>query len=704
MADIEKVKRNIQRMIDQGAPETDIDTYLSSEGVTVSDLKSQPEKTSALGALWQGLKQGSTFGFGDELQAGVAAGTVGLMNKLGMDTGGLTAKDAYGQALSDFRGDLQKSREDRKYLTGLGELGGAVITGGAGLQRAPAALGAMARQAPVRTGAALGALSGGVYGFGSGEGGLQERLKDAASGTALGGITGGAAVPVARAVGAGLGSIGTKLKEPFVDITERVTKQPFVKPEEKAIDKVVSKLKKDFPDEADFKAALDEWINTEDLGLAEIAGKQTQRLARGSAQYPSGEQFAGEYIYEKRIPTIRDSIKSTFSETISPSRNIYDTIDSVVEKGRAKASPLYDKAYASNTAITDQSINTILERPAVKKALKDGIQIMRNEGRYLGAPDPELKAIVRDLSAVGKMDDVNGAIAGGFSLRTLDHTKRALDEMIGREIRSGGTASDLIAAKNDLVSILDKADKSGAYKKAREVSGDYLTHKSAIESGRKFMKTDKLLLERQLKDMTEAQRESFKDGVVQQLRDVVDNSNDRSNLYNQVLGKNQTMRDKLKTILSDAEYKEMENGLRGAERLYNFKNSLGNSITAAKQIDAGEFTPDELSLLDVASDRLAFSPTAAALSLSRHAIKKVSQSMSDDMAGEVSKILFETDPNKKLELLKKIQSSKSLQPQQKTEMLQTYYAMDDFIKNVNSAKVGFTAGAGTGAMMPKNEQ
>lgn len=42
MADIDKIKRNIGRMIDQGAPETDIDSYVASEGVTIDQLKSAP--------------------------------------------------------------------------------------------------------------------------------------------------------------------------------------------------------------------------------------------------------------------------------------------------------------------------------------------------------------------------------------------------------------------------------------------------------------------------------------------------------------------------------------------------------------------------------------------------------------------------------------------------------------------------------------
>lgn len=47
MADIAKVKRNIQRMIDQGAPETDIDAYVSEEGLTPEALRAAPASMTA---------------------------------------------------------------------------------------------------------------------------------------------------------------------------------------------------------------------------------------------------------------------------------------------------------------------------------------------------------------------------------------------------------------------------------------------------------------------------------------------------------------------------------------------------------------------------------------------------------------------------------------------------------------------------------
>lgn len=42
MSDIERIKSNIQALVDNGAPETDIDAYVASEGVSLADLADKP--------------------------------------------------------------------------------------------------------------------------------------------------------------------------------------------------------------------------------------------------------------------------------------------------------------------------------------------------------------------------------------------------------------------------------------------------------------------------------------------------------------------------------------------------------------------------------------------------------------------------------------------------------------------------------------
>ena len=42
MADIQRIKGNIAKMIVQNAPETDIDAYVAAEGVSLDELRAKP--------------------------------------------------------------------------------------------------------------------------------------------------------------------------------------------------------------------------------------------------------------------------------------------------------------------------------------------------------------------------------------------------------------------------------------------------------------------------------------------------------------------------------------------------------------------------------------------------------------------------------------------------------------------------------------
>ena len=127
-----------------------------------------PEPTTGqrIGAATLGAFDTMTLGIGDEALAYIRS----KLNE------GVSYEDALAQAIS-----RQKSFEEAApgaYLSG--QVGGALLpalgtTGLAGRF----ATNAM-RTAPLKTAAGLGALEGGLYGLGSGEGGAAERAKSAA--------------------------------------------------------------------------------------------------------------------------------------------------------------------------------------------------------------------------------------------------------------------------------------------------------------------------------------------------------------------------------------------------------------------------------------------------------------------------------------------------------------------------------------------
>lgn len=67
MADLARIKNNVAKMVAQNAPESDIDGYIASEGVTIEDVRNyKPEKDYTLGRLGT-IDRGATFGLGRKL-------------------------------------------------------------------------------------------------------------------------------------------------------------------------------------------------------------------------------------------------------------------------------------------------------------------------------------------------------------------------------------------------------------------------------------------------------------------------------------------------------------------------------------------------------------------------------------------------------------------------------------------------------------
>lgn len=165
-------------------------------------------KVSRLSALGATAGQGVTFGLGDELQAATAATYANLF-------GGVPWKEGYAEALGGAREDISAAREQYPIQSILSEIGGGVATGsalgklaGAAAPRSMQALQNVARAHPIAAATAGGVGSGALYGFGTSEGGLRERLAGTGTGAVFGGLGGHVGGHVASKVAPVLGALG----------------------------------------------------------------------------------------------------------------------------------------------------------------------------------------------------------------------------------------------------------------------------------------------------------------------------------------------------------------------------------------------------------------------------------------------------------------------------------------------------------------
>lgn len=151
---------------------------------------------TGLEAALIGARQGVTFGFGDEINAGIRAA--------GDFLGGKPFGEAYDERLAHERGLLDQTRQENPLSSFAGEMGGSMLIPGAAMKS-----GATVGQNALRVGLA-GAGTGGLYGFGEGEGGLVPRAQSAGVGAAVGGAVGTAAPFAIRGVERALDSRATR--------------------------------------------------------------------------------------------------------------------------------------------------------------------------------------------------------------------------------------------------------------------------------------------------------------------------------------------------------------------------------------------------------------------------------------------------------------------------------------------------------------
>lgn len=191
---------------------------LSAPGGAFADLIPEKPENAArrsqgvlgtVDAAVRGAADAATFGFMDEIAAGLGAAT------------------GIGGTFGDYEGNLRRQRgidkadeEVNKIARIGGQLAGGVGTG-VGLARNGATLmrGGMSLPAAVGAGALEGAAYGGAYGAGSAE---EDRLSGAVDGAKVGAVIGGAVPIIARGIGAATRPLSTPAeRQAAVDVFER---------------------------------------------------------------------------------------------------------------------------------------------------------------------------------------------------------------------------------------------------------------------------------------------------------------------------------------------------------------------------------------------------------------------------------------------------------------------------------------------------
>lgn len=442
--------------------------------------------------------KGLTLGWGDEIGGGIAAlGVVGTTDKTLSDL-----PQVYGEIMDRMAAQESSYEADHPVEATLAEVAGGVGTGVAGgLKFAGSKLGQKAlANAPMWASAAgVGAAEGGIYGAGESE----DRLRGGLQGAAIGGVMAPVGGAIVQKGGDVLGSITRWAKNKLTDTPKkqaiRAIRQALessgMDPEEAV--HIYSKLGKEAT-----MADIDETFRATARAAVDVPGpaKSQARAMMNSRQM--GQQSRLLEAAENAVGKRADDLAGT--------------VASIAERRSQAAGPAYRQAFDETPIIDDEALIAVLDRPAMKSAMRKAKSFAENLGESF---EPG-------------------------SLEHLHYAKMALDKTLKQQ----KFPRDLMKLKTDLLRAMD--DASPLYKQARDQFAGESELLDAAELGRKFLKTAPDELQASTVLMTQGEREMYELGAMAGIQDLFDRTQFTHDAARKLINNNATLK-RLATVFGD---------------------------------------------------------------------------------------------------------------------------------------------------------
>lgn len=529
-----------------------------------------------------GLGQGTTFGFADEILAGLEA---------------LDKRQPYSEALETVRAKMQGLREANPGTHLVGELaGGVVIPAGAAAKATT--LGGKAA-----VGAATGAVGGAVGGAGAAEGDLLDRGKGALIGGAVGGAVGGLGVPVvagAARLGRAVMDVSGLRPRPGIpgtavaprtgaigDIAESVTPRST---SERAADKLLEAVDDDKLSLDQIRAEMGERASSpKPETINEFGGRNVRGLTEtvNTIPGPSREMLESRLVTGRIGERLGDDnpllsrVRANTEEAFGlKAGSTLEAVEDIEAAMRTDASPFYDKAFAAGSLL-DERLPALLKRPSVKRGLKYAKELAEEAGETFKLPD-------------------RGA---PISIRSLHHIKLALDDAISAsrlDTSKGPTMrGEMIRTRDAIREILHTNDD---YRQGAQLWAGRSALRDAVETGEQMFTEGKVRAEdvrRAMKDLTDSERTMFLQGAVNAVHRAVGDPTDARNIVEKIAG-SPNLREKMQAVLGK-DYEKWIRNMRREDAIYQTRNeSLRGSQTAGRLAgqdrlaDIGRTKPNEL--------------------------------------------------------------------------------------------------------------
>lgn len=509
-------------------------------------------KKSDWESLGRGALEGLSFGFDDEIGAGISA-------LMGGD---------FGQTLAESRRLKSEAREDNPWAYGIGTIGGAlptaVIPGGAiarGVQGGGRVLQAM------KAGAGAGAAYGGLAGAGYADGGLADRGVGAAAGAGLGAALGGA-FPL---LGAGFGAAAKPVRDA---VAARVNPRGY------AARKVVERMS--IPTEQ----AARRLERSPGMALMDVGGEGARNLARTVANTPGRGAQRLTTSGNLRAMAQGDRIKTQVGRVFADPDGYQAVKEGIIRARRHRAAPAYDAAYRTPVPFT-RELEALLNTPAGMRAMAAA------KANSLNSRQPWAQWFL-NVSDDGRILDARRVP----DMPALDQIKRVLDDMVEGAMRQPDgspfaramqtpESRAIKSVRDDLLDILDSAVP--AYREARRIAGETIKWDEALEFGRKALNMDSRVLRSKLATMTNDELEMARVGIAEAIRKRVDDAGFTHNALLKIFSSREQIR-RLKPFFRRAEdWTAFRKAMfEEAKKRRSYDVLRGNSTTARQLADMAE--------------------------------------------------------------------------------------------------------------------
>lgn len=481
-----------------------LETVRRSQFPGMSDAEWQDYSSKFLAPQgFQGIaQQGQTFGFADEIGAGLGALGSQVRNWMG-DQSSPGFGEAYGQysELEQARRDLGKEQMGAPMAIAAETLGGASIFG-PGQALASGAL-SPTRLQSVLSGAGTGAVVGGTYGFGAAD---ENRLQSALTGAGVGGAVGAAAPYIADAASAGYQSVTNALAR------RAAAQQANMSPEAMGVLRQVVD-----PDLAAYGQRGIQSAGNEAMMLD--LGPNTQLAADYLMRKPGGSAaIIGEALGDRAA---RDAnvLQDTLNLYLGDPQGVATMRRNIATASEPQRQAAYDAAYAAPidySSETGRRLEALLAR-VDQTDLNAANNLMRAEG-------------LQSQQIMAQIDDAGNVVfTRQPDVRQLDYLTRALNDRAQAEATKGALGGQTNASRiyGNLARDIRTAMKDAVpeYATALETAADPISRSKATQLGYDMLNPNftRDQAQIQISGMTAPEREAVALGIRSRLDDAVAN-------------------------------------------------------------------------------------------------------------------------------------------------------------------------------------